>query len=201
MKKVFLGIIIGVAVGVVIYSNNFLKTHFSPEVNSLLAEANQYFTYNTTPIHPFLIKEFEVWLSDDCPPIIVSVDVIAAAKARNEYYTDIVSINGRQVRAENINSNEYYQYEWLGRLPNGIHVIETTDYGGGSGIFRNLLFLKFATDKAYDPNGTTYKRLLMTVVRVFPLGDRDDGNIEVLAEKVIVSASKYRTKPTILMFE
>ena len=148
-----------------------------------------------------MIKEFETWISDDCPPVTVSVDFMAAAKARNEYDTDIVSVEGRQVRAGNINSNEYYQYEWLGRLPSGMHVLETTDYSGGSGVFRNLLFLKFTTDKAYDPNGKSYERLLMTVVMVFPLGDRDDGSIEILEDEVIVSASKYRTKPTIFRFE
>jgi len=74
------------------------KPTLSSDIKTALDEANNKFTYQGKPIHPFLIKEFEIWLSDNCNPVTVSVDIGAAAKARNEYSKrDIVIENNRIV--------------------------------------------------------------------------------------------------------
>jgi hypothetical protein len=177
----------------------------SAEMRAALDEANRSFTFNGKPIHPLLVKEFSIWLSDNTSPVTVSVDVVSAAKARNEYYSDAV-VDGSSVRANNPEMLGYsgwtgfYQYERLGTLKNGLQVLRVSDCGGGSGIFEDLFFVKFTTDSAYDENGESYERLLMTVVREYTLGDRDDGSIEVNADEVIISASKYRSDPIVLKF-
>lgn len=171
----------------------------SPEIKAALVEANANFTYKGSLIHPHLIKEFESWYSDNCPPVIVSIDVAAAAKARNEYDSDAIKIDGSRVIARS-DDGTFYQYEWLGRLENGIHILKTADYGEGSGVFTQLVFVKFTTDFAYDEDGSRRERLLLTVMRDFILGDRDDGSIEIKADRVVISASRYRPEPIVLKF-
>ena len=65
---------------------------------------------------------------------------------------------------------------------------------GGSGTFMNLLFIRFETKKAYDLRGKPYTRLPMTVVCIYALGDRDDGEITVLSDRVVVGPSTHRDK-------
>ena len=181
------------------------REHVDKDVSSglseALAEANQDFTYKGTAIHPKLIQEFEIWLSDYCPPVTVSVDVIAATQARNEYEsTGIITVGDTWFR---YNSEEqgYYEYRRLGTLESGIHVLETAYSGGGSGIFMGLLFVRFAVDKPYNLDGLPYERLLLQVVGDYGLGDRDNGSIEVLDDRVIVGASRYRKQQVELVFE
>jgi hypothetical protein len=77
-------------------------------------------------------------------------------------------------------------------------VLETGEGGGGSGIFMDLFFVRFDIGEGYTEEGSKNSRLLMTVVRIFSLGDRDDGEIEVLADRVIVGKSRYRKAPAVI---
>ena len=178
----------------------------SAGMRAALDEANRNFTFNGKPIHPLLVKEFAIWLSDNTSPVTASVDVASAAKARNEYDSNAVIADGSRVRANSPDVygssgwTGFYQYERLGTLKNGLQVLRVSDCGGGSGVFQDLFFVKFTTDFAYDEKGDMYERLLMTVVREYTLGDRDDGSIEVNADEVIISASKYRSDPIVLKF-
>jgi hypothetical protein len=178
-----------------------------PDMNEALAEVNKSFTYKGMHIHPDLVNEFEVWLSDNCPPITVSVDILAARRSGNEYGSKIefrgdtlFSYNEKRY-GRGFNGRGYYYYTHLGKMANGIHVLQTGSGGGGTGVFKYLYFVRFSTDKAYNSDGTIYERLLMTVIRRFLLGDRDDGNVEVLPDKVIVSPSRYRKETTVLTFD
>lgn len=173
----------------------------SPEMQRALEKADRDFSFGGKPIHPELIKEFETWFSDKSSPVTVSVDVAAAVHAHNEYDTDVVAIENNRVRATNSDGRGFYEYERIGTLKNGLHILRTYDCGGGSGVFQNLFFVRFSPDVAYGGDGQSYERLLMTVVGEFPLGDRDNSRIEISLNKVIISPSKYRSKPTVLEFE
>ena len=61
--------------------------------------------------------------------------------------------------------------------------------------------IEFEKDEAYNIDGKLYSRLLMTVVRTFPLGDRDDGTVEVYDDRVVISKSRYREEETVIEFE
>lgn len=170
---------------------------------SEIKEINEHFTYKGKPIHPGLIKEFAGWISDSWQPITTSVD-IAAAFDTNEYFDSEVQVkdNG-YVYLQEEGKTEYFYYKWLGQLKNGLHVVETGDGGGGSGIFQDIYFVRFDVGEGVDPEGNKYNRLLMTIVRNYGLGDRDDGEIKVLPEenKVILGKSRYREEPIILEFK
>lgn len=169
-------------------------------IEEVLWEANENFTHKGELIHPGLIQEFSGWISDSWMPITVTVD-IAAASGSNEYFDDDVEFKGDgSIFFQKKGQREYFYYKWLGRLRNGLHVLETGEGGGGSGIFKNIYFIKFDIGKGYTPEGKEYDRLLMTAVRNYMLGDRDDGDISVSPEqnKVTIGKSKYRQEPVIL---
>ncbi|MDD5644672.1 MAG: hypothetical protein PHO00_04415 [bacterium] len=165
------------------------------------AEIEPGFMYQGKPIHPGLLQEFESWYSDGGLPTTISVDI--SASHGNEYNDSDVTVedNGYVVYQED-DSPEYFYYKWLGKLNNGLHVLITGSSGGGSGVFKNVYFVRFDTDTGYTPEGEKYSRRLMTIVRICPLGDRDDGDVTLLPEenKVILGKSKYRSEAVILKF-
>lgn len=179
----------------------------SQSMRDVLAEVNENFTYNGQPIHPGLVQEFECWLSDKLP-ITTTVDV-AAAWETNEYYEDDVKRRGdfiqiqKKIEGDTYGRVEYYEYKWLGKLDNGLHVLDTLSWGGGSGVFEHLIFVKFDIGQGLYDDGTPYERLLMSVVREYTVGDRDDGEITVLPDRnqIILGESRYREEPVVLEFE
>jgi hypothetical protein len=168
-----------------------------PAISVALREANEYFTYKGSPIHPGLVKEFEGRMSDD-GPIVLTVDVLGSHGV--DEYGAPFKIMGEKVSFINRNATptEWYQYERLGTLANGIHVLHTSFNGGGSGIFQNLLFVRFDVQPArsfHDPAG---ERLVMSIVDWYPLGDRDNGKIQIMDDTVMVGPSRYRSNSILL---
>ena len=116
----------------------------------------------------------------DGGPITVTVDIVNAF-GTDEYrqamvttHQDWVTHNiwDRESDLANRQSQSSFGYRWVGRLDNGIHVLHTSAWGGGSGHFDGLLWLRFHTDHAIDSRGKAYPRLLLTVIRSANLGDR-----------------------------
>ncbi len=155
------------------------------------------FTFRGEPIHPKLVREFEAWLSDDTPPITTAVD-IAAAFDTNEYSEKVETTAGGFVRFTE--GDGWYGYKPLGQMEDGTHVLHAEANGGGSGVFTNLVFVRLDEDKAVTPTGSSYTRVIMSVVGRFVLGDRDDASIDVLADRVVVGSSRNRPSPTTLDF-
>jgi len=178
----------------------YLTAFAESGIKKALLEANTHFTYKSKPIHPGLVEEFNTWLSDNCNPITISVDV-AAADDTNEYSDSDIESTPNGYVSNQKESGEYFRYKWLGRLNNGLHVLEVAEGGGGSGEFKSLFFIKFDEGVGITPEGKQYDRLLMTIVRGVTLGDRDSGEISVSPDKVILGKSQYRDKPVILKFE
>ncbi len=158
-----------------------------------LDEANSAFTYKGLPVHPFLVKEFLNWLSDDRPPMITTVDVSAAFNT-NKYQNDEVENQddwwGVEWQEDLEITTAYcsFGYQWLGKLEDGTHVLEVADWGGGSGVFMDLLFVTFSEGEILW-KGKKEKQLLMSIVGTYTLGDRYEGEIKVLPNKVIIPAS------------
>ena len=188
MRKVFLFVfIIFVQFSVTAYA----------DLKPAIQEANEKFAYNGKPIHPGLIQEFSSWISDSGEPTTISVDV--AANHRNEYFEDDMKIRDNGVIVlQKEGEQEYFYYKWLGRLNNGLHVLSVGEGGGGSGVFQDLFFVRFDIGNGFTSEGERYERLLMTIVRSFILGDRDDAEIKVLPDQVVIGKSQYRDDPVII---
>ena len=154
-----------------------------------LDEANRSFTFNGSPFHPFLVRKAENLVSDDVP-IKVNLDV--AAVLRSPVCAAAVEADGQTLTARDPGRKSWYQYQWLGALDDGTHVLRTVDSPVGSAAFVSLMFVQFGTGKANRPDGTQPGKLFFTAIRWYPLGDRDDAKIELQHDRVIVHPSKYR---------
>lgn len=160
-------------------------------IEAQLAEADNDFTFKGQPIHPGLIKEFQNWLSDYRPPITVTLDV-GAAYDTNEYSDAVTSLSDGGVSISTGNSDdsgERFYYKRLGRLDNGVHVLHTMDKAGGTGIFQSLTFVRFRTGRGFDRDGVKpSQRLLMSVVRVYPLVGPDIPDIRIKGNEVLIKS-------------
>lgn len=156
----------------------------------------QHFKYQGEPIHPKLVKEFTPWVSDE-KPITTSVDIAAAFKS-NEYYASVISDKSGHVSFED--EDDSFSYIWLGKLDNEVHVVRTFDKMiGGSGIFQDLLFIKFNTQE-FDLNGETYEQTIMTLVKSYKLGDRTHPEIKILSDSVIINTPLDHDKKVVVKF-
>jgi len=80
----------------------------------------------------------------------------------------------------------------------GVYVLETSDSGGGSGVFRNILLLTFEDDdgivcdweKTVALHLNKRKRLLINKLGEIPLGDRWDGELKVEGDSIIVGKDR-----------
>ncbi len=166
----------------------------------LLQEVNEHFTLQGKPVHPRLVEKFQTFLSDSGPPAVVTVDVLAATQADNEYYDPDVKATDGFVSYKEQNGGEF-SYKWLGTVRPGLHVVETFYSGGGTGVFLDLYFFRTSIAHGQGEKGP-YDQILMTLVRTpVILGDRDNGTITVAPGRVVIGKSRYRNQPVILEFK
>lgn len=165
-----------------------------------LDEANRSFTYESRPIHPYLVQEFENWLSDFRPPLTTSVDVAAAADS-NEYAAAITAGDGAMHCAAErdadgkLGPRGSFCYRHVGRLQNGAHVLKTVGSSEGSGAFASLVLVRF------DEGGIVWEghiepQLRMSVVGVQALRPGEGGNLKLSGNKVLISTPADPANPT-----
>jgi hypothetical protein len=168
-----------------------------PPVATLLAEVNRDFTYRSQPINPRAVKELESGLADSVPgPVAVDLE---GTWHSNRYYGEFarradgsVYIDMRTtVLTPPPDNLGWYAYKRLGTLASGVHVLETWDNGGGTGIFTNLLLVRFTIDQELSYDGRR-QRLVMLRVGECVLGDRYDGEVLVKGNTVEIGADRYR---------
>jgi hypothetical protein len=175
------------------------------ELRQALQDASGPFTCGGKPIHPALVYEFIPWLSDS-GPVAVAVDLIPAQKS-NKYFQCLVQLSEQWIECDvrslspDREQEQKFGYRRLGVLTDGTHVIKTYYWGGGSGVFYDLVLVRFEPEKTLDSHGTLRMRIVMKALCVVPLGDRDDGEVRVLPDRVIVGRSKYREKEVVLKLE
>ncbi len=168
-----------------------------PIVDDTLTELNARFTIRGRPVHPGLIERFDRWESDSAEPAVVSVDALAAAGS-NEYSDEAVTVeDDGHVTIVKASGQGYFKYKWLGTVAPGVHVVEISANGGGSGIFETLLVLRATAGTGHGPDGP-YPQLLLSLVQFFPLGDRDDGSVTVRPHAITIGKSRYRDAPVVL---
>jgi hypothetical protein len=168
-----------------------------PDMHARLAELSHGFMFDGKPVPPRLIQQFEGLISDGTEPIIITVDLAEAVGSNQFDSEDVERRNGAFV-VHGPDPDATFSYEWLGTVRPNVHVLTLDDAPGGTGVFGMLLILKAEVHRATGMDGKPYDQLLLTFVRSYDLGDRDDGKVKVLPGRVIISKSRYRTKPVTL---
>lgn len=150
-------------------------------LNKRLAQVNKDFTYRGKAIHPRAVKDLTSWVADPLPgPVAIDV---AGTFDTNRYFGDYEIREDKYVfidlTQESIEDTGWFSYQYLGRLLNGLHILRTSDNGGGTGIFQSLLLVECMIDYEYIDNGRRKSILMLRRRGEFGLGDRYEGKIFV----------------------
>lgn len=155
----------------------------NPDFKAQLYCAQTYFLFNGKPINSLIVKDLAPQAEVDDQPPVVSIDLLADAGRYSYKKGDLkIESHGKSFTVEiPWPSEKPYQrfiYKVLGKMANGIFVLEITEAGiieagGGSGQFSQLLFVRIREDKGYDDTfSLNRKRLLIEALGRYHLGDR-----------------------------
>jgi hypothetical protein len=174
---------------IVFFCFGFSGVSAAGSADETLVEANDSFTFKGQPIHPGLVREFLNWESDYRPPITVTLDV-GAAYQTNEYFDPVLPEKDGGFSVTLGEGGERFFYKHLGRLNNGIHILHTVDKSTGTGIFQNVMFVRFDIGRGFDRDGVKrMESLHMSVVRVYTLVGSNPPGVEFEGNRVSIRSS------------
>ncbi len=155
------------------------------------------YAFDKSPfISPKIIQDFATWSSDN-GDAIVAINVLEA-QGSNRYCGDALVRNTPgeypYVYHETATAGSFseFGYRYVGRTSSGVYVLHTTDCGGGSGVYHNLMLVTFEYDQSlncdWDKNVVQpgEKRILIKKQGEFALGDRWDGKLSVKGDSIFV---------------
>jgi len=143
-------------------------------------------------VHPKIIEDLSTWLSD-CGDQVVAIN-LTDSQDSNRYYGD-VKTNEYPGEAPFVyvrDGTETFGYEHVGTTDSGIHVLLTVSRGGGTGVFVNLMLVRFEHDDGVDADweeGVIRRgrpRLLIRKLGEIGRGDRWSGTRRVRGDEVLV---------------
>lgn len=151
-------------------------------------------------ISPRIVQDLSSWVSDHGDQI-VAINLLESQES-NRYFGDVQI---RKMDSENqlvfvrTTTFEYgetnhseFGYRCVGVTRSGVYVLKTVDWGGGSGVFVNLLLLTFEYDQGISCDWgkgvvrPDRKRLLVRKRGEIGLGDRWDGELRVKGNSIFV---------------
>jgi hypothetical protein len=147
-------------------------------------------------VHPAALEFF---LPPACDTVtsVVAIDMVgflASNKASFDYsFTEGIAC----YRDPDAHGNGYFQYRYLGATTNRTHILETAVSGGGSGVFMTLMFVRLESDRTIE-EGEPRQRALLKLAGTYSLGDRDNGDLTIEGNKVIVGKSKHRESDVVI---
>jgi hypothetical protein len=136
-------------------------------------------------IHPEIIKDLSSWLSDTGDQVVAINLLDSQGSNRYAGQIDVEQVPEGFSIVSVAGNEESFGYQYLGEMTSGVHVLRTSQWSGGSGIFESLLFLVFERDEAFtvDWNNSSLslnrERLLLRKLGAIPLGDRWAGALRV----------------------
>ncbi|HVZ54127.1 MAG TPA: hypothetical protein VG986_19315 [Pseudolabrys sp.] len=162
-----------------------------------LDELRASFTIGGEPIPPEIFGDFGDAMISDNRPIIVTIDALAAMHSNR--YADPIKVKDRWVeqakpQSGGINGPEAMAYQFIGTTDNGLLVVVASWTGGGTGVFYTLHVVDAASANAFDEDGTTYRRLNLTLVRSYILGDRWQGDVSITGHTIHIVTTASRAE-------
>jgi len=161
-----------------------LESRIRASAGEGLREADEKFSFRGVPINPRMVSDLLPWPSDRLAGP-VAVDLSGGG---NRYFADIKVPKKGVARAawKEGEETQSFEYHHLGVLANGMHVVKTLAGGGGSGVFTDLLLVRFMVDTEYTDGGASRSRVIMMRSGSFALGDRYDGSIRVEPNRISI---------------
>jgi hypothetical protein len=187
------------------HRQGFAETTYPDEIQKQLVDANEQFVFNGKSINPLGIKLLMCWISDSLPGS-AAIYLDAVNGHSNQFFAAYEKDPQGKVSVDLEEDNKpagYFSYIHLGRLTNGIHVLEIIENGGGSGVWTDLLLVSFIVVSEYQEDGSQEYRLVMKREGDFVLGDRYNGTVEIQPHKIVIGADSRNkdSKPRIINFK
>jgi len=163
-----------------------------------LQELRKLFTIGGKPVPPGVFGDFGDAMMSDNRPIVVTIDALAAMDSNR--YADAIGFNGPWIEQKKAQSEpsfapETMSYKFIGTTQNGLIVVVAAWSGGGTGVFYWLHIVDAAWATAFDDDGSIYRRLNLTNLRSYALGDRWDGKIKIVGNDIRVETTSTRGGP------
>ncbi len=148
-------------------------------------------------VNPRIVEDLTTWLSDSSDQV-VAVN-LTASQDSNRYFGDVL------VREEpdehpfvfHEDGAAGFGYSFVGTTPSGLHVLATSEWGGGSGVFRRVLLVRFEADAGLTVDWdagrvatSTEPRLLLWKSGEIGLGDRWDGELRVEGDTLVIGTDE-----------
>jgi len=163
------------------------------ESNSLSATDLSYLFSGSeeSSVHPAIINDMICWLSD-LGDQVVSINLIDS-QGSNRYFGEVDYGEEDQPWISYVpEERNWFGYKFIGRTESGVYVLLTAKNTGGSGTFRDVVFLVFSVDVGLQIDWdaetihSTKERLLITKLGQSALGDRWSGELRIDGNKLFV---------------
>lgn len=159
------------------------------------------YSFSKAPfISPRIIQDLSTWISDQGDQV-VAIN-LSDSQHSNRYSGDpqVKHIEGQNpivcheestIQSGETNTTKF-NYQYVGRTDSGIDVLRTSDWGGGSGVFMNLLLVRLEQDQSIScdwDKGLVQagkNRLLLKKLGEIALGDRWKGELAVKSNAIFV---------------
>lgn len=142
------------------------------------------------PVHPGCIQQLMTELADP-RPVVAAVDLEGCR--RSNRYSSAPKVEGGVLGWRDPAQGEqvYFQYEYLGVLSSGVHVVRVGESGGGSGFFQSLLFMRIRESQVLE-HGESRKRQSLELVGSESLGDRPEATVSLEGDVVRIRLREFR---------
>jgi hypothetical protein len=168
-----------------------------PPVPQAIGDVPYYFDH-TPYVHPRIVEDLNTWLSDGGDQV-VAIN-LTDSQDSNRYFGDVtlVETEGEKPLVMFKKSEGYFGYRYIGSTHSGVHILQTTESGGGTGIFENLMLVVLQNGKGLFVHEDTHvidlgtPRVLIRKLGEIPLGDRYEGTVELKGSQLRIGADTGR---------
>lgn len=153
------------------------------------------FSFYGQPIHPAIVKDLATWTSDSGDQV-VSIN-LSDSQRSNRY---CCSSGIRLGKAENDRfpsvsfdtGDGSFSYTYIGKTASNIHLIKTSEWGSGSGVFVGIMLVTFKQDYGveFDVENNVITgnvpRILIVKLGEIALGDRWSGELSLSGDELFI---------------
>ena len=185
----------------------------------------EHFFFGGNPVHPKIIEDMITWISDSGDQTVaINLEDSQGSNKYNFYEGLSASIENKNLWVKIEHEDGFFSYDFHGVSDNGIMVLETAEYGGGSGVFQQLMLFRIkevavlelqhdtleediswspSTDYGYEIlksknsriSKSDKKRIYLEKVYKFLLGDRNYHSVSIDNNFLVLDGSRIDLTP------